>query len=100
MTNKNRAKMFAAIAAAALAFAPMAAVGDGDYRYIISGDPVAASTNGTASAASAGDLLLSGVNSTAQAFDSILEARYRTRLGSDGIALNSTEFHAFMLIVR
>ena len=100
MTNKHRAKRFAAIAASALAFAPVAAVGDGDYQYIISGDPVAASTNGTASAASAGGSLSSGVNSTTQDFDSILEARYRTRLGSDGIALNSTEFHAFMLIVR
>ena len=101
MNARNRKRWpFAAIASAALAFAPIAAVGDGDYQYIISGDPVAASTNGTASAASSGGMIESGVNSTPYDFESILEARFRTRLGSAGIALNSTEFHAFMLIVR
>ena len=101
MNARNRKRWpFAAIASAALAFAPIAAVGDDDYQYIISGDPVAASTNGTVSAASSGGMLESGVNSTPYDFESILEARFRTRLGSDGIALNSHKFRAFKLIVR
>ncbi len=101
MNARNRMRWsFAAIASAALTFAPIAAVGDGDYQYIISGDPIAASTNGTASAASSGGMLESGINSTPYDFESILEARYRTRLGSDGIALNSHEFHSLRLIVR
>lgn len=101
MNARNRKRRsFAAIAFAALAFAPIVAVGDDDYQYIISGDPVAASTNGTVSAASSGGMLESGVNSTPYDFESILEARFRTRLGSDGIALNSHEFHSLRLIVR
>jgi len=101
MNARNRKRRsFAAIAFAALAFAPIVAVGDDDYQYIISGDPVAASTNGTVSAASSGGMLESGVNSTPYDFESILEARFRTRLGSDGIALNSHEFNSLRLIVR
>ena len=101
MNARNRKRRsFAAIAFAALAFAPIAAVGDSDYQYIISGDPVAASTNGTASAASSEGMIESGVNSTPYDFESILEARFRTRLGSDGIALNSHEFNSLRLIVR
>ena len=55
------------------------------YQFIISGDPVAAATADSRSAASAA---------------TSLETRYRTWGESDGIALRSDKCLGFLLIVR
>ena len=70
-----------------------------EYRFIISGDPVAAATVDSSTAVSSGTSLVTGTLATPAAATS-LEARYRTWDESDGIALRSDEFKAMMIILR
>ena len=93
-----KSKFRIAFAAAAAAAVPALAGADG-YKFIISGDPVAAAVERSCSAPSSATALVTGTLST-PAEASSLEARYRTWDGSDGIALRSDKHHGFMLIVK
>lgn len=75
------------IGAAAMLLVPMAALADA-YQFIISGDPVAASTEGCRVVASSGASLETGMLTTPTTADS-LEARYRTWYESNGTALRT-----------
>lgn len=70
-----------------------------DYKFIISGDPVAAATEDSCIVASAATSLNTGTLSVFSAAVP-LEARYRTSDESDGIALRSDRFVATIVIVR
>ena len=71
-----------------------------DYPFIISGDPVAAATVGSFSAASSGKALVTDALATASA-SRPLDTRFRTWLASLGKALRSDEWiTGFMLIFR
>ena len=75
------------IGAAATLFVPLVSLADA-YQFIISGDPVAAATEGCRVVASSGTSLETGTLTAPTAADS-LEARYRTWFESDGTALRS-----------
>ena len=75
------------IGAAAMLLVPMEALADA-YQFIISGDPVAASTEGCRVVASSGTSLETGMLTAPTAADS-LEARYHTWYESNGTALRS-----------
>ena len=62
-----------------------------DYKFIISGDPVAAATEATSLNTGTLSVLAAAVP---------LEARYRTSDESDGIALRSDRFVAMIVIIR
>ena len=80
-------KRLSAIGAAVMLLMPLVSSAD-DYRYIISGDPVAAATVGSCSAASSGKALVTDALTAASA-QRPLEARFRTWLASLGKALRS-----------
>ena len=81
-----------------MSFASLMSSAD-EYRFIISGDPVAAATVGSSAAVSSGTSLVTGTLATPATAVS-LEARYRTWDESDGIALRSDEFKAMVIILR
>ncbi len=83
-------KRLLTIGIAAMLFMPLVSSAD-DYQYIISGDPVAAATVGSCSAASSGKALVTDALATASA-SRPLEARFRTWLASLGKALRSDEW--------
>lgn len=72
---------------AAALLAPLMSSAD-DYQFIVSGDPVAASTVNSSTKVSSSTSLVSGTLSKLTAADS-LEARYRTWHESNSTALRS-----------
>ena len=90
-TIKQAAALTGAIALAAAQ--PAAA---DDYQYIISGYPAA---NECRVARSTGIALETG-SYRRKGLATDLEARYRTRMSSLGIALNTTEYRAMVIIMR
>lgn len=81
---------------AAVTAAPLTLSAD-DYRFIISGDPVAAATSNSCSVTSSSTSLMSGALSKLSAADS-LEARYRTWRLSNGIALRSDKVGMIIVV--
>jgi hypothetical protein len=71
----------------------------GDYRFIISGDPIAASTANRCEFASVGTALVTSAR-TATTVANSLEARYRTFDQSVGVALRSGKFNGMIILVR
>ncbi len=71
----------------AILLIPLVALADA-YQFIISGDPVAAATEGSRAVPSSGISLETGVRTAPTAADS-LEARYRTWHESEGTKLRS-----------
>ena len=86
------------IGVAALLLVPMEALAD-DYQFIISGDPVAASTEGCRVVASSGTSLETGMLTASTAADS-LEARYRTWYESNGTSLRSDKYHGMIICIK
>ena len=84
----TKSKATAAALTAAVAVLPLAAAHGDEYRYIISGDPVAAATVNSCAVASPGTALEAGALSSPTASES-LEARCRTWRESSGTALRS-----------
>lgn len=80
---------------AALLVAASIAAAD-DYQFIVSGYPAA---NESRSAASSGTPLVTATRRQPTAA-APLEARYRTRDESNGIALRSDKYRGMILIVR
>ena len=78
------------IGAAAMLLVPLVVSAD-TYQFIISGDPVAAATVGSCSAASSGKALVTDAL-TAASSSKPLEARFRTWLASLGKALRSDKW--------
>ena len=92
-------RMLCLVGAAAVLLAPLASSAD-DYQFIISGDPVAAATAGSCSAASSGRALATDALAASSA-SRPLEARFRTWLASLGAALRSDNwFFGTRLIFR
>jgi len=83
-------RLFLIGAVAAVSLVPLVSSAD-DYPYIISGDPVAAATAGSCSAASSGKALVTDALATASV-SRPLEARFRTWLASLGTALRSDQW--------
>ncbi len=98
MNTATRSAALGAATALAVATAPPAATADG-YQFILSGDPVAAATEGTAYDVSSGTSLAVGVLDYVSEADA-LEARRRTSDESPGTALDSTEASGFVFIIR
>ena len=88
-------KRIAALAGAIALAAAQPAAADG-YQYIISGYPAA---NECRVARSTGIALETG-SYRRKSLATDLEARYRTRMSSLGIALNTTEYRAMVIIMR
>ena len=86
------------IGAAAMLLVSMEALADA-YQFIISGDPVAAATEGCRVVASSGTSLETGTLSAPTAADS-LEARYRTWFESDGTALRSDKPRGLKICIK
>ena len=97
MTGKQAAT---AALAATMSAAPLAAANGDGYQYILSGDPVAAETAGSSSAASAPSSLTSGTLANGFVLASDLEARARTRGESPLSALRSDKFVATVIIIK
>ena len=93
-------KAVKAALAATMAAAPLAATSGDGYQFILSGDPVAASTAGSSSASSATASLTSGTLADGFVLANELEARSRT-FGESGLsALRSDDFTSTMIILR
>ena len=86
------------IGATAMLLVPMEALADA-YQFIISGDPVAAATEGCRVVASSGISLETGMLTAPAAADS-LEARYRTWYESDGTALRSDKPRGMTICIK
>ncbi len=97
-TMNNTKPLVGPLAALALAAAPPTVTAD-NYQYMISGDPVAAATEGTSYGVSSGTSLAVGELGDVSEADA-LEARRRTSDESPGTALNSTKASGFTLIIR
>ena len=87
------------VAILAVLLAAAATAGADTYQFIISGDPVAASTVDSCVAASAATPLETATRND-RSVASPIEARYRTWDESDGIALRSDQYRATMIIFR
>ena len=85
----KKGKAAVAALSAAMAAAPLAAANGDEYQFIISGDPVAAETEGSSSDSSATTALMSGPLADGFVYDAELEARYRTMDESATCALRS-----------
>ena len=90
-------KILLIIGAAAMLLSPMVVSAD-EYQFIISGDPVAAATVGSCSAASPGKALVTDALTVASSSKPI-EARFRTWLASLGKALRSDEWWFSTIII-
>ena len=88
--------VFGMAAAFLLAAAPLAASAEGEYQFIISGYPAA---NNRSLLASGGISLDTGAYRVASAAGGF-EARFRTRRKSSATALDTTEYHGIILILR
>ena len=96
-TKMTRKKAAAAALSAAIAVGPLAAANGEEYQFIISGDPVAASTEGSSSASSGTGPLTGGPLADGTVFESELEGRYRTMGESSARRLRSDKFKSFMI---
>lgn len=96
----NKIKAVATALAAVFTAAPLAAENDGDYQFIISGDPVAAATEGSSSASSAAGALTGGPLADGTVFATSLEGRYRTRDDSPARKLRSDKFRSIIMSFR
>jgi len=99
-TTMSKIKAVATAIAAVFTAAPLAAENDGDYQFIISGDPVAAATEGSSSASSAAGSLTGGPLADGTVFASELEGRYRTRDDSPARKLRSDKFRSIIMSFR
>lgn len=81
----------------AMLLIPLMALAD-TYQFIISGDPVAAATEGSRAVPSSGISLETGMRTAPTAADS-LEARYRTWYESDGTALRSDKARGIVIYI-
>ena len=86
----------AALASALLAAAALLPVRAGDYQFIVSGYPAA---NESYSAASAGTALVTATR-TSRSAAAPVEARFRTRAASGGIALRTDKFVGTVILLR
>ena len=91
-------KQLLTIGAAAMLLMPLAGAA-ATYRFIISGDPVAAATENSRASASDGTSLLTGMR-TVPAVPASLEARCRTWAESSGTSLRSDRKRGFIMIVK
>ena len=96
-TTMSKIKAAATAIAAVFTAAPLAAENDGDYQFIISGDPVAAATEGSSSASSDAGALTGGPQADGTIFASSLEGRYRTRDDSPVRKLRSDKFKTLIM---
>ena len=96
-TTMTRKKAAAAALSAAMAVGPLAAANGDEYQFIISGDPAAASTEGSSSASSSTGPLTGGPVADGTVFEAELEARYRTMDESPARKLRSDKFKSFMI---
>lgn len=94
LTKRARAACAVALAAAALAAGAQDAP-----SCIKNGDPAANAIVGSHTLASAGAALVTG-SPAAVGSPCALEARYRTRHESEGVALDATKLSAFLMILR
>ena len=99
-TTMSKIKAAATALAAVFTAAPLAAENDGDYQFIISGDPVAAATEGSSSASSAAGALAGGPLADGTVFAASLEGRYRTRDDSPARKLRSDKFRSTIMAFR
>ena len=97
MIQLRKASFALLVAVVVVALSPSLA--DESYRFIISGDPVAAASADSSESASSGTALVTGTLSSPSSLAS-LEARYRTWDESDGIALRSDKFVSTIIIVK
>ena len=88
-----------AACAAALTAAALAAGAQDVPSCITSGDPAANAIAGARAFYSAGAALVTG-SPAAVGSPCALEARYRTRHESTGVALDATKLSAFLMILR
>ena len=93
----TRKKAAAAALSAAMAVGPLAAANGDEYQFIISGDPVAAATEGSSSASSGTGPLTGGPLADGTVFASELEARYRTTGESQARRLRSDKFKSIFI---
>jgi hypothetical protein len=96
MTGKKAA---AAALSAAIAVGPLAAANGDGYQFIISGDPVAASTEGSSSASSGTGPLTGGPLAGGTVFASELEARYRTT-GESGTGKLRSDLMGTIILIK
>ena len=96
-TTMTRKKAAAAALSAAIAVGPLAAANGDEYQFIISGDPVAAATEGSSSASSGTCALTGGPLADGTVFASSLEGRYRTMDDSPARKLRSDKFKTLMI---
>ena len=96
-TTMTRKKAAAAALSAAMAVGPLAAAHGDEYQFIISGDPVAAATEGSSSASSGTCTLTGGPLADGTVFASSLEGRYRTMDDSPARKLRSDKFKTLMI---
>ena len=96
----SKIKAVATAIAAVFTAAPLAAENDGDYQFIISGDPVAAATEGSSSASSVVGSLTGGPLADGTVFATSLEGRYRTRDDSPTRKLRSDKFRSTIMAFR
>ena len=89
----------AAVAALAMATAPLVAATGSEYQFIISGDPVAAETAGSFSDYSDTTSLTVGMLADGIVCDSEFEARSRTTEESATGPLRSDEFKGFVILI-
>ena len=82
---------------AATMIAPLMSSADG-HSCIISGDPIAASTENSCATASSGTALVTGALSAPTVAGS-LESRFRTWLASAGVALRSDKLKGRIIIL-
>ena len=81
----------------ALVLVPLTLSAD-DYKFIVSGDPVAAATANSSSSVSSGNALVSDAL-TAVSASKALEARFRTWCASIGRALRTDDWSAALMII-
>ena len=85
------------IGALIILIAPLLVSADDAYQFIISGDPVGASTKKSCAVASYGTSLVTGAL-TASTVSTSLESRYRTWDESVGIALRSDKLGTVLIL--
>ena len=95
----TRKKAAAAALSAAMAVGPLAAASGDEYQFIISGDPIAASTEGSSSASSGTGPLTGGPLADGTVFASELEARYRTT-GESGTGKLRSDLAGTIILIK
>ena len=95
--SKTMKRLLAITGAAVLALTSLVSSAD-DYKFIVSGDPVAAATANSSSSVSSGNALVSDAL-TAVSASKALEARFRTWCASIGRALRTDDWSAALMII-